>query len=56
MPPADFTSASRAQQALVPDGAGPPQQVGDVRPRAPDESAAPRLVVCDCVVSIMTGS
>jgi len=26
-PPADFTSASRAQQASVPVGAGPPQHV-----------------------------
>jgi hypothetical protein len=56
VPPADFTSASSAQQVLVPDGAGPPQQVFGALPCASDVSAAPRFVVCDSVVSIMTDS
>jgi hypothetical protein len=47
VPPADFTSASSAQQALVPDGAGPPQQVCGAPPWASDVSAAPRFVVFD---------
>ena len=56
VPPVDFSSASSAQQALVPDGAGPPQQVCGAPPCASDVSAAPRFGVCDCVVSIMTDS
>jgi hypothetical protein len=47
VPPVDFTSASSAQQALVPDGAGPPQQVWGALPCASDVSAAPRFVVFD---------
>ena len=47
VPPVDFTSASSAQQALVPDGAGPPQQVCGTPPCASDVSAVPRFGVCD---------
>jgi hypothetical protein len=47
VPLADFTSASSAQQALVPDGAAPPQQVCGVSPCASDVWAAPRFVVFD---------
>jgi hypothetical protein len=47
VPPSDFSSASSAQQAPVPDGAGPPQQVCGASPCASDVSAAPRFVVFD---------
>jgi hypothetical protein len=47
VPPVDFTSASSVQQPLVPDGAGPPQQVCGAPPGASDVSAAPRFVVFD---------
>jgi hypothetical protein len=47
VPPADFTSASSAQQALVLDGAGPPQQVCGAPLCESDVSAAPRFGICD---------
>ena len=47
VPPVDFTSASSAQQALVPDGAGPPQHVCGTPACAGDVSAVPRFGVCD---------
>ena len=47
VPPADFISASSAQQALVPAGAGPPQHAYGPPPCAVDRVADPRFVVCD---------
>jgi hypothetical protein len=45
VPPWDFTSASSAQQALVPDGAGPPQQMCGAPPCPSDVVAAARFAV-----------
>ena len=45
--PADFTSASSAQQAVVPAGAGPPQQACGSPPCPVGLVAEPRFVVCD---------
>ena len=47
VPTADVILASSAQQALVPDGAGPPQQVCGAPPCVRDVSAVPRFGVCD---------
>lgn len=55
-PPADFTSASSAQQPLASAGAGPPQHVCGPPLSADDLLAAPRSVVCVRVVSILSDS
>jgi hypothetical protein len=43
--PVDLASASSAQQALVPDGAGPPQQVCGAPPCPSDVVTAARFAV-----------
>jgi hypothetical protein len=53
-PPADFTSASRAQQAPAPSGAGPPQQVPGVDAAGSVGNVAGAVVV-DIVASSARG-
>jgi len=59
VPPPDFTSASRAQHAFVPAGAGPPQQIFGAAALGVVDAArtSPRgSVVCVCLASIMAVS